>query len=118
MAYFDFLNNQENAESDANAEYIYNHTQIWKVPHHYFTPDILIPKYSIVTNVKLMPNKSYEFDFEGERYQCNYAWAFIKNTPENKILIKEKEILNNKIEKLTDERDKLTRKLCKLWDGK
>lgn len=109
MGYFDFLIDENNKKPNPNIEYIYRHDMVW-LPNSLKAIKIKIN--TIVNNVVILDNGSYEFTVKetGEKYRCNYGWAFAENTPENikklKVLDKAKAKLkrqDKKVDKLIND---------------
>lgn len=91
-------------------EYIYRHRDAWDVK----TGKIFNIENKIVNDVILRERHpgqllgGYEFTCKetGQRFRCNYGWAFVENTPENYTLYLD-------LKKTEEEYDKI-RKLYKL----
>ena len=113
MAYFDFLIDKENKNPKSDMEYIYRLDMVWKPNELGGFP--ILPN-SIVKNVVKLPNNSYEFIVKdtGEKYRCNYGWAFAENTKENIEKIEAYEIEKTKLDLLKLEVDELNDKITKL----
>lgn len=105
MGYFDFLIDKNNKTPNPDMEYIYRHDMVW-IPNS--LKSVRIKLNTIVNNVVRLDNGGYEFTIKetGERYSCNYGWAFAENTPENvrklKKLDKAKEKLNRQDKKVDE----------------
>lgn len=86
MAYFDFLIDKDNGKPNPDIEYIYLLDEVW-IPNK--LGGVPIIKGTIVTNVKQLDNRSYEFINKetGEILGTNYAWSLAENTPENILKI-------------------------------
>lgn len=86
--------------------YIYFHNLTWKED---CLEPVSIEKGIIVYNVKRVDGSfiskclgcpAYEFETEnGEKFGCNYSWAFAENTPENKEKIRRYEEHRVELEK-------------------
>jgi hypothetical protein len=91
-------------------EYIYRYNFIWKPNSLESYP---IKENLIVNNVFKTDGGGYEFSVKetGEKYECQYNWAFAENTPENILAIEEFEEKNKELKILQNEcnllRDKI-----------
>lgn len=93
---FNNIIDEKNLEPKLNTEYIYGLDMIWEIDK---LESIQITEGTIVENVIQEDAGGYSFNIKGEekKYRCNYGWAFVENTSENKEILSKIEEENKKL---------------------
>lgn len=89
-----------------NVGYIYRLDIAWNNHGKASVPEniIVYPRYN-------KENNNYEFEYEGQTYNCHYNWAFVENTEDNKTLLYIYNELQHKIAKLQKESQRILKRI-------
>ena len=86
MSNLDYLRGDNNKPKEG-VEYLFVSSIVWPIDWDIGEPySYPIKKGSVVTDIVKQDDRSLHFTIKetGERRKCNYGWAFIEGTPENK----------------------------------
>jgi len=112
MGYFDFLIDECETPVE-NMRYVYLFDECWKEGELGSYP---IKYGSLVKDLTKNDNGSISFTLEktGERFKCNYGWAFAELTADNLVNIIEFYRLDEEYNKIKNKRDDSSKRIIRL----